>query len=377
MHRIHLSAADIGASERDAVAAVMRSPWIAPAGPEIEAFEHEIASYVGVAHGVAVSSGTAALHLALLAAGVGSGSVVVTSTFTFAATANAIAYTGAEPMFIDCDLETGNIDIALLREALVGLRTEGKRIGAILPVDIYGKSADHVSIEALAAEFEVPVVVDSAESLGASLAGRRAGAFGACAAVSFNGNKIMTTSGGGMLLTENRAIARQARRLATQARQPVAHYEHAEIGFNYRLSNVLAALGRAQLTRLDTMIQRRRAIRERYREVLAGVDGVSILGGDDDHDDNCWLTCLIFSSNAAADPRSVAAHLDREGIETRQLWKPMHLQPVFSGRRCIISGAAEQLFTTGLSLPSGSSLSDTDVDRVCDSLDRALRIPRD
>lgn len=377
MSRIHLSAADIGLKERNAVSAAMASQWIAPVGPEIDAFEREVASYVGVAHGVAVSSGTAALHLALVAAGVRAGTVVLTSTFTFAATANAIVYTGAEPMFIDCDPLTGNIDTRLLRDALIQLRAEGTPIGAILPVDIYGKTAEHSIIESLGDEFGVSVVVDSAESLGALHRGRRAGSFGVCAAVSFNGNKIMTTSGGGMLLTNDAGVAHLARRLAAQARQPVAHYEHTEIGYNYRLSNVLAALGRAQLERLDEMILRRRSIRRRYQAIVSNVEGASVLGEQNDEIDNCWLTSVILETNAPATAESVGRHLDDLDIETRRLWKPLHLQPVFAGSRRKISGAADHLFERGLSLPSGSSLTDSEIDRVCGALEHALGQPHD
>ncbi|MDZ4046108.1 MAG: aminotransferase class I/II-fold pyridoxal phosphate-dependent enzyme, partial [Rhodoglobus sp.] len=249
--RIHMSSPDVGEAEEEAVLAALRSGWIAPLGPDVDAFEVEMAERVGVAHGVALSSGTAALHLGLLALGAGPGDVVVTSTMTFAATTNAIVYTGAEPYFIDADPATGNMDVALLREALRNLHAAGERIVAIVPVDLLGKTVDYTAILEAADEFDVPVLADAAESLGARHRGRAAGSFGRASIVSFNGNKIMTTSGGGMLLTDDPAIAAHTRYLATQARQPVVHYEHTDIGYNYRMSNLLAALGRAQLRRLD------------------------------------------------------------------------------------------------------------------------------
>ena len=246
-HRIYMSSPDVGELEEQYVIAAMRSGWIAPLGPDVDAFEAELAGRVGVAHAVALSSGTAALHLGLLGLGVGHGDIALTSTMTFAATANAIVYTGAEPYFVDCALETGNMDPALLREAIEQLTQDGERIGAIVPVDLLGKAVDYTEICAIADEFGIPVLADAAESLGAQHRGRAAGSFGRASVVSFNGNKIMTTSGGGMLLTDDADLAVRSRHLATQARQPVAHYEHVEIGYNYRMSNLLAALGRAQL----------------------------------------------------------------------------------------------------------------------------------
>ncbi|TFB66758.1 aminotransferase class I/II-fold pyridoxal phosphate-dependent enzyme [Cryobacterium sp. Hz7] len=367
--RIYMSSPDVGDLEEQYMVAAIRSGWIAPLGPDVNAFEAEMAERIGVEHAVALSSGTAALHLGLLGLGVGPGDVVVTSTMTFAATANAIVYTRAEPYFIDCELETGNMDPTLLREALERLMRDGEKVAAIVPVDLLGKAINYTEICTIADEYRIPVLADAAESLGAAHRTRAAGSFGRASAVSFNGNKIMTTSGGGMLLTDDVELAANTRYLATQARQPVAHYEHIDIGYNYRLSNLLAALGRAQLTRLDDMIGRRRAMRERYRELFAAVDGVEIFGGVDDEEDNCWLTSIVVDSVAAGwHPEDLTAALLADNIESRPLWKPMHLQPVFSGARGLVNGNANRLFERGLTLPSGSALSESDIDRVLSNL---------
>lgn len=363
--RIYMSSPDVGEAEEQAVVAAMRSGWIAPLGPDVDAFERELAERVGVAHAVALSSGTAALHLALLTLGVKPGDVVLTSSMTFAATANAIVYTGAEPYFIDADPTTGNIDAALLREALVELRDADEHVSAIVPVDLLGKAIDYTAVLAIADEFGVPVVADAAESLGATHAGRAAGSFGRASIVSFNGNKIMTTSGGGMLLTDDADFAQHVRYLATQARQPVVHYEHTDIGYNYRMSNLLAALGRAQLARLDAMIARRREMRELYKQLFAEVDGVEVFGAEGDEADNVWLTSILIDSSVTGwEPSELAAALAADDIESRPLWKPMHAQPVFDGARSKTNGASEALFARGLTLPSGSALTDVQRERV-------------
>ena len=371
--RIYMSSPDVGVAEEEAVVAAMRSGWIAPLGPDVDAFERELADRVGVAHGVALSSGTAGLHLGLLTLGVKPGDVVLTSSMTFAATANAITYTGAEPYFIDADPRTGNMDPALLREALSELRDAGESAAAIVPVDLLGKAVDYTAILAVADEFGVPVLADAAESLGATHAGRAAGSFGRASVVSFNGNKIMTTSGGGMLLTDDEGFAQHVRYLATQARQPVVHYEHTDIGFNYRMSNLLAALGRAQLARLDAMIARRREMRELYKSLFAGVDGVEVFGAEGDEADNVWLTSILVDSAATGwEPAALAAALAEDDIESRPLWKPMHAQPVFAAARRRVTGASDALFARGLTLPSGSALTDDQRERVVTAIHRFL-----
>ncbi|OZB80472.1 MAG: pyridoxal-5'-phosphate-dependent protein [Microbacterium sp. 14-71-5] len=367
--RIYMSSPDVTELEEQSIISAIRSGWIAPLGPDVDAFERELAERLGVGHGVALSSGTAALHLGLLTLGVKPGDVVVTSTMTFAATTNAIVYTGAEPYFVDAEPHTGNMDPALLREALTTLRDAGEHVGAIVPVDLLGKAVDYTAILAIAEEFGVPVLADAAESLGASHAGRAAGSFGRASVVSFNGNKIMTTSGGGMLLTDDADLAQRVRYLATQARQPVAHYEHIDVGYNYRMSNLLAALGRAQLSRLDAMIARRREMRELYKELFATVDGVEVFGAEGDEHDNVWLTSILIDEKRTGwAPTDLSAALAKDDIESRPLWKPMHKQPVFAHHRGVINGASERLFESGLTLPSGSALTDGQRARVVDGI---------
>lgn len=367
--RIYMSSPDVTELEEQSIISAIRSGWIAPLGPDVDAFECELAERLGVGHGVALSSGTAALHLGLLTLGVKPGDVVVTSTMTFAATTNAIVYTGAEPYFVDADPQTGNMDPALLREALTALRDAGEHVGAIVPVDLLGKAVDYTAILAIAEEFGVPVLADAAESLGASHAGRAAGSFGRASIVSFNGNKIMTTSGGGMLLTDDADLAQRVRYLATQARQPVVHYEHVDVGYNYRMSNLLAALGRAQLSRLDAMIARRREMRELYKELFATVDGVEVFGAEGDEHDNVWLTSILVDEKRTGwAPSELSAALAQDDIESRPLWKPMHKQPVFAHHRGVINGASERLFESGLTLPSGSALTELQRARVVDGI---------
>ncbi|MFD2766136.1 aminotransferase class I/II-fold pyridoxal phosphate-dependent enzyme [Micromonospora eburnea] len=370
--RILLSAPDVGALEESYVLDALRAGWVAPAGPDLGAFEHEVAERIGLAHAVALSSGTAGLHLALLALGTRPGDVVVVPTLTFVATANAAVYTGAEPVFVDCDPATGNLDPDLLHQALDDLRRSGRRIAAVVPVDLFGACADYDRILPLCADADVPVVEDAAEALGSVRNGRAAGSFGRAAVLSFNGNKIITTSGGGMLLSDDAELVAHCRRLSTQARQPVPHYEHVEVGYNYRLSNLLAALGRAQLRRLDGMMARRRGLRERYAKLFATVPGVHVLA-EEDQGANCWLTAITVDPAVAGwRAADLATWLAAGGIETRPVWKPMHLQPVFAGAEAYLTGAAENLFAHGLVLPSGSVLTDGEADRVTAAIERFL-----
>lgn len=372
---IYLSPPDVTAAEEAAVVRAVRSGWVAPLGPEVDAFETEIAAFVGRPQAVALSSGTAAIHLGLICLGVRPGDVVITSTMTFAATANAITYCGATPVFVDSDA-TGNMDPELLEQAIVDQHARGSRIGAVLPVDLLGKIADHRTLSKVAAEHGVPYAVDAAESLGARRNGLAAGAVGAFSVVSFNGNKIMTTSGGGALLCDDAETASRVRYLATQARQPAAHYQHTEIGYNYRLSNLLAALGRAQLERLPAMIARRREWRRRYRALAESIPGVSVFGGSDgveefpqgDHD-NFWLSSIVVDPQVTGwTAEQLRVSLASRSIEARPIWKPMHLQPVYADAPAYVNGTSEHIFAHGLSLPSGSAMTAVQFDRVVDAI---------
>lgn len=363
--KIYLSAPDVGSSEMDAASRAIRSGWVAPLGPEVDLFEAEVSERIGVEHAVALSSGTAALHLGLLALGVKPGDYVITSTMTFVATANAILYTGATPYFVDSNFHTGNMNPFLLRAAIEELQSQGKKVAAIVPVDLLGKAVSYSEILNVAHDFGIPVLADAAESLGASHKGIPSGKWGTAAIFSFNGNKIMTTSGGGMFVTDNKQLADQVRFLSTQAREPVLHYEHSQMGFNYRLSNVLAAIGRAQLLRLDNMISKRRNIRERYRELFSAVAGVNIFDGGSDQEDNCWLTCIVIQPEITGwKSHDLCDYLQKFNIETRPLWKPMHLQPLFADTPSMTDGSSQLLFENGLSLPSGSAMDETEIQRV-------------
>ena len=373
MARILMSGPDVTVLERAAVADAFDSGWIAPLGPAVDAFETSMAQRIGRRHAVALASGTSALHLGLLAWGVGPGDVVPTSTMTFAATANAISYTGATPYFVDSDPETGQMDPELLGRVLARLGEEGVPVPAVVPVDLLGSCADHTRIVEIAHAAGAKVLVDSAESLGAHHAGLPAGKHGDAAIFSFNGNKVMTTSGGGMHLTDDEVAAARVRHLATQAREPAVHYEHRDIGFNYRLSNLLAAMGNAQLRRLDGMIARRRVRREAYARIVEDVPGVEVFQRDGDEQDNCWLTALVVDPElAGTDAAALSTALTAAGIESRPLWKPMHLQPVFAGIPAEVTGASERLFRTGLTLPSGSALSEEECARIDATLRAAL-----
>lgn len=368
---ILLSSPDTGDLEQEYVLRAMQSGWVAPAGPDLIAFEEEMAQRIGVRHAVGLSSGTAALHLALVSWGVGPGDVVPVSTFTFAATVNAIRYVGAEPHFVDCDEETGNMSPVLLQQALTELQAAGRNVPVIVPVDMLGKCIDYTTIIDIARRHRVRVLADAAESVGATHRGDSAGSFGDASVVSFNGNKMMTTSGGGMLLTNDRVLAAHVRKLSTQAREPVPHYEHNEVGYNYRLSNILAALGRAQLVRLDDMLMRRRDWRERYRALFTSAPGVRILGGASDVGDNCWLTAIVVDPAASSWTVSDLSHaLAAAGIESRPVWKPMHLQPVSKGSFGTLDGTSQKLFEQGLTLPSGSAMTEDQFTAIANVIGR-------
>jgi len=343
--------------------------WIAPVGPHLEAFEREFAALVGSAHAVAVSSGTAALHLALVLAGVGRGDEVMVSDFTFAASVNPIVYQGATPVLVDSERRSWNIDPALVAEALDRRAARGTPPKALIATHIYGQSADVAPIAEACGRHGVPLIEDATESLGSTYHGRAPGTVGQTGCFSFNGNKIITTSGGGMLVTEDGELAAHARKLATQARDPAPHYEHTEVGFNYRLSNVLAAVGRGQLIVLEERVQSRRATFEHYRTALADTPGIAFQPEAPWGRHTRWLSCLtIDPATARCDRESLRLGLEAANIESRPLWKPMHLQPVFAGCEVIGGAVAEELFDRGLCIPSGSSLTDADRERVVDAI---------
>ena len=370
MTRIYLSAPDVTDLERQALIDAFDSGWVAPVGPHLTEFEQHMCHRIGWPGAVALSSGTAALHLAMLEVGVQPGDTVLCSTFTFVATANAITYCGATPVFVDSDSESWNMSPALLREALDALAAEGVRPAAVIMVDLYGQCADADAIAGICAQSGIALIEDAAEALGATYRGRPAGTLGDLGVFSFNGNKIITTSGGGMLVTPSTEMADRARHLATQAREPAVHYEHARIGYNYRLSNLSAAMGTAQLARLDDIMTRRHHINQRYREALGHVHGLEFMPVPDWSGWNGWLTCVTFTTTSRRD--AVIAALDSADIESRPLWKPMHLQPAYAGTRAFVDGTSEDLFTRGLCLPSSGALTDADIDLVIETLLDAL-----
>jgi dTDP-4-amino-4,6-dideoxygalactose transaminase len=353
MPRVFLSPPDVGSLERDFVNAAIDSNWVAPIGPDLDAFEADLAALSGRQYAVGVSTGTAGIHLCLHALGIGQGDRVAVSSFTFAATANAVAYTGATPVFIDSDAATWNIDADALAEACEeGLRQQ-RPIRALIAVDLYGQCCDY------------------AEALGATNGQRKAGSFGLAAVFSFNGNKIITTSGGGMIVTDDAAFAQRLRFLATQAREPVAHYEHNEIGFNYRLSNILAAFGRGQVATLSERIARRKAVNDRYRVGFAELP-LTFMPIPEWSTPNFWLTCVTLNEGAKASREDIRLALESHDIESRPLWKPMHQQPIFKAAESFLTGVSDDLFDRGMCLPSGSSLSEADQARTIEVVQSLL-----
>jgi pyridoxal phosphate-dependent aminotransferase EpsN len=351
----------VSGRELDFLREAVDSNWIAPLGPQVDAFEDELSALVGVPNALALSSGTAALHLALVVLGIGAGDEVACSSFTFSASVNPVVYAGATPVLVDADAETWTMDPALLEQALA----ERPATRAVVAVDLYGQCCDYERIGMICAQRGVTLIQDAAESLGALYGDAPSGGQGDLAAFSFNGNKVITTSGGGMLVSRNRDRIEHARKLSTQARDAAPHYEHTEIGFNYRLSNLLAAVGRAQLAVLPERVAARRRVNHRYRELLAGVPGVSFMPEAPYGRSNRWLTCVVVDpEQAGTDRERIRLALEAEDIESRPLWKPMHLQPVFAGAPVYGGEVSAGLFERGLCLPSGSALGDDDQRRI-------------
>jgi len=376
-HRLYLSPPHMSGHELPFVEEAFATNWIAPLGPHVEAFEREFADAVGGAHAVALSSGTAALHLALIEAGVGPGDEVLVSTLTFSASVNPIRYLGAHPVFIDSETTSWNLDPGLLHEALHERARHGRKTAAVVAVHLYGQSADIGAIAATCREFGVPLIEDAAEALGSTYGDRHPGTMGQAGVYSINGNKIITTSGGGMLVVGTDAMAQRVRKLATQAREPAPHYEHLEVGYNYRLSNVLAAIGRGQLRVLANRVATRRAHFSAYQDALGGLPGLTFQPEAAWGRHARWLTCVLVDPVAfGVDREAIRLALEADHIESRPLWKPMHLQPVFAGYPYIGGGVAEGLFQRGLCLPSGSSMTVADRSRVIDIIQQLHRSGR-
>jgi pyridoxal phosphate-dependent aminotransferase EpsN len=355
----------MGSHERDLLLEAFDSNWIAPLGPHVDAFERELSSRIGVAHAAALSSGTAALHLGLRILGVSAGDEVVVSTLTFSASVNPILYEKATPVFIDASASSWNMDPDLLEEELTARARSGALPKAAVVVDLYGQCADYERISSACARHGVPIIEDAAEALGATAGGRAAGTFGAMGVFSFNGNKIITTSGGGMLVSDRKEWIDRARFLATQAREPAPHYEHTRLGYNYRMSNLLAAVGRGQLRVLDDRVQARRRVNAGYRAALGDLPGLDFMPEASYGMSNCWLTCVtIDPAEFGASREDVRRELERRDIEARPVWKPMHLQPIFSAYPVRGGRVAARLFETGLCLPSGSSITADEQARV-------------
>jgi pyridoxal phosphate-dependent aminotransferase EpsN len=373
MSRVYLSPPHVFGDEQALVADAFATNWIAPLGPHVDAFEREFQDVVNVPHAAALSSGTAALHLAMELLGVGAGDHVICASFTFSASANPICYQRATPVFVDCD-ETWTMDPGRLEDALKSVEASGRRVGAVIAVDLYGQCADYDPIRGLCERYGVPLVEDAAEALGATYKGTPSGGFGRLGVFSFNGNKIITTSGGGMLVSHEKALVDRARFLATQARDPAPHYEHSHVGYNYRLSNVLAAIGRGQLKTLAERVAIRRRLFDRYVDGLRDLPGIAFMPEAPYGRATRWLTCLTIDPRLfGADREAVRLALEAEDIEARPAWKPMHLQPVFAGTRMFGGAVSERIFRDGLCLPSGSSLAVEDQDRAIATVRRACK----
>jgi len=362
---ILLSTPHMGSQELEFVKQAFDTNWIAPVGPHVDAFEQEFCQVTGASYAAAVSSGTAALHLALQLVGVGPGDEVFCSTLTFAATANPIIYLGAKPVFIDSDRISWNMNPELLQEALQKRAYFGKLPKAVILVHLYGQSADIEPILQICNQYNIPLIEDAAEALGATYKGLSPGTFGRLGIYSFNGNKIITTSGGGMLVSDDDKLVMKAKFLATQARDPAPHYQHSEIGYNYRLSNVLAGIGRGQLQVLNQRVAARRRNFEIYQSALGDLPGIEFMPEANFGHSTRWLTALTVATEAfGADREYIRLQLAKEQIEARPVWKPLHLQPVFSECECIGGEVGEDLFMRGLCLPSGSNLTEEDLERV-------------
>jgi len=372
--RIYLSSPHMGGTEQKYISDAFDANWIAPMGPNVDDFEKSLALYSGVKRAAALSSGTAAIHLALIILDIKKGDEVIASSFTFSATINPIVYLGATPVLVDSEPETWNMDPELLDNAIKDRLVKGKIPKAIIPVHLYGMPANMGEIMKIADKYEIPVIEDAAEALGSSFIQKPVGSFGKMGILSFNGNKIITTSGGGALIADDEEMIMKAKFLSTQARDKAPHYQHSQIGYNYRMSNVLAGIGRGQMEVIEDRIRKRRDNFFFYRESLAKFEGLSFLEEPKkSYYSNHWLTTILIDPIKAGTTREVLQQeLEKENIESRPLWKPMHMQPVFSSCPAYLNGISEELFKKGLCLPSGSNMSDDDRTRVINSIDKCL-----
>lgn len=375
--KIFLSIAHMGGQEQAFIKEAFDTNWVVPLGPNVDAFEQELAAYMGQdRHVVALSAGTAAIHLGLVQLGVGRDDEVICQTFTFSASANPVAYQGATPVFVDSEPETWNMSPELLEEAILDRKAKtGRYPKAIIPVHLYGMPAQMDRINAIAAKYNIPVLEDAAEAIGSEYKGRKCGTFGEFGALSFNGNKMITTSGGGALVCRTAEQARRTMFFATQARENRPYYYHEHIGYNYRMSNICAGIGRGQMLVLKDHVDRRRAIHALYTELLSDVPGVEVKQNPtSDYDSNFWLSCItVDPQQAGATADEIRLHLDEANIESRLLWRPMHMQPVFAKNPYYGSNVAERLFESGLCLPSGSILTDEQIGRVVAEIRSYLR----
>jgi dTDP-4-amino-4,6-dideoxygalactose transaminase len=365
--RLFLSPPHMSGNEQQRIAEVFETNYIAPVGPHLAMFEEDFAEFVGVKHAVALGSGTAALHLALLQLDLQPDDEVLCSSLTFIASANPILYERGRPVFIDADWTSWNLDPNLVEEELVACARMGKLPKAIIVVDLLGQSADMDALENIAGRYDVPIIDDAAEALGATYRGRPVGSGGWCSTFSFNGNKIITTSGGGMLCSNDESVVEQARYLSTQSRQPLPYYHHTDIGYNYRMSNILAAVGLAQLEVLPQRVEAKRKLFAGYRAALADIPGLSFMPEADYGEPNCWLsTMLVDPQKFGATCEELRQAMEAENVEARRVWKPMHCQPVFAGCRVRGGAVSEQIFDQGISLPSGTAMTEDDCQRVVD-----------
>lgn len=373
-NKIWLSSPHMGGKEIEFVTEAFDSNWVAPLGPNVDGFELDLSEAVGEGVSVAaLSSGTAAIHLALILLGIKPGDEVICQSMTFSASANPIAYLNAYPVFIDSERSTWNMDPDLLEEAIIDRKAKGKSVKAIIVVHLYGMPAQMERITAIAEKYNIPLIEDAAEALGSHINGKKCGSFGQVGILSFNGNKIITTSGGGALVSHDKNLVAKARFLATQARDAAPHYEHSEIGYNYRMSNISAGIGRGQMIVLNDRVNQRRANFEFYKQAFAGFDFISFLKEPEGYFSNRWLTTIHLSNNSAVTCEELRVALEKENIESRPLWKPMHLQPVFNNCAFYGNGISEELFTNGLCLPSGSNLTDEDREDILKIINSILK----